>query len=1103
MTLSARTALGHYEVISFIGAGGMGEVYRARDTRLGREVALKILPDAFASDPDRLVRFEREARVLAALNHPNIATLHGVEESGHVKALVLELVDGSTLAELVAHGALPLSQALAIAEQVAEAVEAAHAAGVVHRDLKPANIKVQNSRVKVLDFGLAKAMDVAEPQARLSNSPTMTTPAGTRYGVVLGTAAYMAPEQARGEPVDEQADIWAFGCVLFEALTGRPVFEGRSVSDIIAAILRGEPDWSLLPPQLHPRVRLLLERCLDKDKASRYHSIADARVDLQRAIADPNGAATPVRRAHAYSVTWYWVAAVAALSAIAGIVIWSQRAPRDLAVLRYSDVLPPDRAFTNAGHPLVAISPDGSSLAYPANRQLFVRSQDRVEAVPIAGTDGSPSTPFFSPDGRFVGYFDFLAGELRRIPVAGGTPVGLVKVTNVFGARWNTDDTIVYGADTGIWKISATGGGTPEQLVRLDGGARAHAPQLLPGGEWVLFTLRSGVGSSLWDQSQVVVQSVRTGERKVIRTGRDVRYLPTGHIVYAMGSTLFAIGFDSGRLEAIGAPIPVVEGIRLSSVFPGMTGSANYDVSASGVLAYVRGQPQPPTLRQLVAVDRKGVAEPLVTERRDYWRPRVSPDGTRVAVEVVDDRGEHVWTVNLADGNASPLEVDSLRSVFSTWTPDGEFVIFRLDSSDDYGIYQAPADGSAAPRLLYGATEDLMPGDVSRDGILVFAAGEQTGRRSIWTMPITGSQATPFLDTPHLEHMPVFSSDGKWIAYASNETGRSEIYVRPYPSSAAPARTISEAGRYSTALVTGRYGAVLSEPGRRFGRGSDAKWCAGRSRAGTIQGSRAVSHIRQCGGLRHRAEWSAVHYGHGARQSASRSRADHRRRQLARGAEAPRAAIALKVKYECIDRSPSLSRRSPRIGHVAADARAIAGTSGVSRQWAQSDHAHRFRRRAIARVLSGTIRDAGAGAARVGGAAQDGQRTEIPRTASGGKWRASKHQRARIWRAGFFDRRRDQDARCSWHHHCPIDCRQARAEAGGRAHAPAERRRVAGWQHARPVCRRSERRGLPTSRRQLLWRQRRAGQYVSGLAALAKAGTHRSEGHESLHDCGK
>ena len=498
--LSPGTALGQYEVIALIGAGGMGEVYRARDRRLGRDVALKILPGAFANDDDRLVRFEREARVLAALNHPNIATLHGVEESGTTKALVLELVEGPTLAEILTKGALPVSQALPIAEQIAQAVEAAHAGGVIHRDLKPANIKVQNSRVKVLDFGLAKALDVVEPQGRLSNSPTITTPAGTRYGVVLGTAAYMSPEQARGEPVDEQTDIWAFGCVLFEALTGRPAFDGRSVSDIIAAILRGEPDWSLLPAAVHPRVRLLLERCLEKDKANRYHAIADARVDLQRAIADPKGATTVARSLATYSLRWYWVAAAVVLSAVAaGVAVWTLRAPRDVTVRRFTDVLPQDRAFTQQGHPLVAVSPDASSIAYVADRRVFLRSLDRVDAVPIAGTDGAPTTPFFSPDGQFIGYFDFVDGELRRIPVGGGAPVGLVKVTNVFGARWDGDDTILYGADTGIWKISATGG-TPEQLVRIEGGARGHGPQFLPDGESVLFTLRSGVGSSLWDE---------------------------------------------------------------------------------------------------------------------------------------------------------------------------------------------------------------------------------------------------------------------------------------------------------------------------------------------------------------------------------------------------------------------------------------------------------------------------------------------------------------------------------------------------------------------------------------------------------------------------
>ena len=347
-----------------------------------------------------------------------------------------------------------------------------------------------------------------------------------------------------------------------------------------------------------------------------------------------------------------------------------------------------------------------------------------------------------------------------------------------------------------------------------------------------------------------------TGERKIIRAGRDARYLPTGHIVYAKDGTLFAIGFDATRLEPIGAPIPLVEGLRFSTQFPGMTGSANYDVSAAGVLVYVRGEaPQPPVARQLVAVDRKGLAEPLVTERRDYWRPRVSPDGTRVAVEVIDDRGEHVWTVNLSDGNASPLEVDGLRSVFSAWTPDGGSVIYRLDRSEEYGIYQQPADGSAPPRLLHGASEDLMPGDVSRDGVLVFAAGEQTGRRSIWTLPLKESRATPFLDTPALEHMPVFSADGTWIAYASNETGRSEIYVRAYPPGTAPARLISEDGGTAPLWspdgselfyrnTTGSLVAVPMRAGVRAGRTQELFLVRGRFR---VSGNAAAYDIERSG----------------------------------------------------------------------------------------------------------------------------------------------------------------------------------------------------------------------------------------------------------------
>jgi serine/threonine-protein kinase len=707
----------------------------------------------------------------------------------------MELVEGPTLAARLGRGALPVSQALVVARQIADALDAAHEKRIIHRDLKPANIKVTpTGTVKVLDFGLAKAVGGDGTGADLSQVPTMTVGA-TREGLIVGTPAYMSPEQARGEPVDEQSDIWAFGCVLFEMLTGRAAFDGRSVSDIIAGVLRAQPDWSALPAILHPRIRLLLERCLEKDIAMRYHDIADARVDLQKALADPSGASvSEARSVVRYPAALHWTAVAITVGAIAaGLAAWNLRSPQDRSVRRFSDVLPQNRAFSNAGHPLVAVSPDGSRIVYVADNRIFLRSQDLLDARPIAGTEGAPTTPFFSPDGRFVGYWDFKNGELRRIAIAGGTPVGVAKVTNVFGARWEAGDTILYGAESGIWKVSANGG-TPELVIRINPGERVHAPQLLPDGESILFTWRAGVGSSQWQEAKVMVQSLRTGERKTILTGSDARFLPTGHLVYAAGSVLFAIAFDLSKLEPAGGPTPIIEGILRATAFPGSTGTANYDVSSQGVLVYLPGEAPPPVPRQLVAVDRNGNAEPVVAETRDYWRPRVSPDGSHVAVEVRDDRGEQLWIIDLKDGTAVPLIAEGPRNIFCAWTADGSAVIFRSDRADRYGIYRAPADGSGAARLLYATTEDVMPGHVSHDGVLVFASGEQTGRRSIWTMRLEDTTATEFLATPALEHMPAFSPDGKWIAYASNEFGREDIYIRSYPAKEGMVRRISEGG---------------------------------------------------------------------------------------------------------------------------------------------------------------------------------------------------------------------------------------------------------------------------------------------------------------------
>jgi Tol biopolymer transport system component len=791
VALAPGTFLGAYEVVALLGAGGMGEVYRARDTRLKREVALKILPAAFLDDAERLHRFEREAHLLASLNHPNIATIHGIEESGPVKALVLELVDGQTLAQMMLRGALPVATALSIAKQIAEALEAAHRAGIVHRDLKPANIKVHNARVKVLDFGLAKAVHAHDPQPDVSQAPTVTGTLDTQAGIILGTAAYMPPEQARGDPVDHQADIWAFGCVLYEMLAGKPAFPGRSVSEVIAAILRGEPDWTALPPAVPPRIRLLLDRCLEKEVDDRYHSIADARVDLEHVLADPAGDVAREAPSTSTRSALRWAAVGAVIGAIVAALAARALAPRiDLPARRFAEVLPQVRRFTNASHPLVAVSADGSRIAYVADDRLYERSLDQPNATPIAGTDGRPTTPFFSPDGRFIGYWDF-AGELRRIAIGGGTPVTIAKVTNVFGARWQPDDTILYAAEDGIWRVPASGG-SPEGLIRIQPGERVHGPQLLPDGETVLFTQRGG--SVRWDGAQIVAQSLKTGKRKMIIAGSDARYLATGHLLYATGAQIMAVRLDLSALEASGGPVPVIEAVRRATLVPGSTGTAHYDISRDGVLVYVPGEPEPLIKRQLVAVDRSGSETPLIAEQRDYWRPRVSPDGSLIAVEVRNERSElHPWIVDLKNATASPLSAAGSINDFFAWSADGRSLIYRGVRSNGQGIYRQPVDGTGPPVLVRATSEDVMPGDMSRDGVLVFALGEQTPRRSIWTLR-ANAEPEEYVATAAVEHMPAFSPDGKWIAYASNETGRVEIYLRPYPAREGLVRRVSDGG---------------------------------------------------------------------------------------------------------------------------------------------------------------------------------------------------------------------------------------------------------------------------------------------------------------------
>jgi eukaryotic-like serine/threonine-protein kinase len=568
MTLTTGSRLGPYEILAPLGAGGMGEVYRARDTKLNRDVALKILPDAFASDPDRLTRFTREAQTLAALNHPNIAHIYGLEESGGVRALVMELVEGEDLAQRLVRGPIPLDEAVPIAKQIAEALAAAHDQGVIHRDLKPANIKVRpDGTVKVLDFGLAKALagDAAGTgpgTLAITNSPTLTSPAMmTGVGVLLGTAAYMAPEQAKGRTADKRSDIWAFGCVLYEMLTGTRGFEGEDISDTLASVLKSEPPWEALPRNTPTPIRRLLRRCLVKDRKHRLADIDDARLELEEAVAfhEPVSAAAGIGRATFTMWRWAALAIVGALIA-ASVIGWSltRGAGQSRAITRFTtDLTPADRLATPRGpRPVVAaivLSPDGRTLVFSGMRgtttQLFSRSFDQSTATPLAGTEEA-GAPFFSPDGRWIAFVTNT--KLRKVPAAGGPAIDICDVVlnrTLFGATWGSNDTIAFSTGSRIFTVSASGG-TPRELVKTDqrsAVASLSMPQWLPHETALLYTARS---SADWTQARIVAQPSDGGMPRTLITGAaDARYATTGHLLYRKLGTLVAVRFNPARLR--------------------------------------------------------------------------------------------------------------------------------------------------------------------------------------------------------------------------------------------------------------------------------------------------------------------------------------------------------------------------------------------------------------------------------------------------------------------------------------------------------------------------------------------------------------------------
>ncbi len=791
--------IAHYRVTEKLGEGGMGEVYRARDERLNRDVALKVLPEAFANDADRLARFRREAQLLASLNHPNIAAIHGLEEADGVKALVLELVEGPTLAERIARGPIPLEEALEIARQVAEAVEEAHERGVTHRDLKPGNVKVTpEGKVKVLDFGLAKAFQDEAAEADISKSPTLTSPA-TQAGVILGTAAYMSPEQARGRPVDKRADVWAFGCVLYEMLTARQAFAGESVTDVIAAVVKTEPEWKALPAETPAPVHHLLRRCLEKDARRRLRDIGEARLLLEDFLAgrveEPSGvvaAAVAPQAAWRRALPW-GVAAVLAL--LAGLVAWapwqSKPSPQPVRLrVEVSPEQPLNLGGTEVGGAAAVLSPDGSKLVFVAGsgsaRRLYLRPLDQIEATPLSGTEGARA-PFFSPDGQWIGFFT--DDELKKVSVSGGAPLTLCETRVNRGGTWNREGIIVFAlhTTTGLSRIAATGG-LPEPITEPKEGERSHRwPWFLPDGKHVLFIVQEE-GESYGDATIEAV-NIETGERTAVHEGGTYpRYLPTGHLAFVRDGTLFAVPFDADRLEVTGVPAPLLEGISSSEAVDTGNGTGHYAFSEDGSLVYLTGAPLTADY-SIVWADRKGETRPLVADLGFYLQVQFSPDSTRLAVTKIAPDPD-IWVYEIEREVMTRLTFEG-TNMFPVWSPDGRWIAF---ASDRHGgamnLYVKRSDGAGEAIRLTESDNRQESFSFSPDQrFLAFHEIAPDKRRDVKILPLKGedlSQPEPgepqtFLSTPREEGAPVFSPDGRWIAHLSDESGPVEAYVRPFP----------------------------------------------------------------------------------------------------------------------------------------------------------------------------------------------------------------------------------------------------------------------------------------------------------------------------------